>query len=78
MNDLELWLALRSKIIQHMFDRNAEAFFYLSTENARQMKTVYSRYNNLQDMIDDLDYRIGMAENGFRSGAIFTSVGGQN
>jgi len=77
MDNLALWVALRDKVIQHMFDRNAETFFYLSTENAREMKTVYSHYGNIRAMIDDLDYRVGMAESGHTSGAVLFSTGGQ-
>jgi len=70
------WRTIRAKIVAHMGDRNPEAFWYLSTENARQMKTVYSRYNNIRDMLDDLDYRVGMQDNNMDSGGILTTVGG--
>lgn len=67
---------IRSKIIQHMGERNPESFWYLSTENARQMKTVYSRFENIQDLLEWLDYMIGMQDNDMDSGGLLLSIGG--
>jgi hypothetical protein len=64
------------KVLQHMFDRNAETFWYLSTENGRQMKTVYTQHKNMQDFIEWLEYMADLQDGNLSSGAVLTSIGG--
>ena len=68
--------AIRDKIVEHMYGRNPETFWYLSTENARQMKVVYSRFDNIQALLEWLDYMVGMQDEGMDSGGIVQSIGG--
>jgi hypothetical protein len=64
------------KVVQHMYDRNAEAFWYLSTENGRQMKAVYTQHKNMQDFIEWLEYMADNQEAGVSSGSVGLSIGG--
>lgn len=72
------WHEMRDKFVQHMYDRDIESFFYLSTENARQMKTVYTRAGNIKDFLEYLNYMASMEELELGGGAVLTSIGGES
>ena len=65
-----------NSVVQHMYDRNAEAFWYLSTENGRQMKTVYTQHQNMQSFIEWLTMIDDMQDEGLGVGAVVQSIGG--
>ena len=69
--------AIREKVLEHMYERNPESFWYLSTENARQMRTTYSTFSNMKAFLEWLDYKVGMQEHGMDSGGVLTSIGGE-
>jgi len=70
------YAAIRTAVLNNLADRNVDSFWFLSTENAREMKTVYTRLGNMTDFLEWLDARVGYEEAGYNTGAILDSVGG--
>ena len=68
--------AIKQKVLQNMHGRNPDSFWYLSVENSREMKTVYTRMDNMTAFIEWLDYMIGMQDNGLSSGGVLCSIAG--
>jgi len=64
------------KVKTHMYERNAESFWYLSTENARQMKTQYTLVQNMTQFIEWLEYMADNEDAGQGAGSVGISIGG--
>lgn len=65
-----------TKTKEHMYARKAESFWYLSTENARQMKTQYTKFKNMQEFIEWLEYMADNEDNNQGAGSVGLSIGG--
>lgn len=70
------WTEMYEKVKAHMFERDAESFWYLSTENGREMKTVYTRFENIQALVEWLGYMASQEQAGLGAGGIQTSIAG--
>lgn len=51
------WADELARFKNALADRNIDSFWVMSTENSREMKTVYTRLNNIQDFISWLEMK---------------------
>lgn len=73
-DELERWKAA-------LASREIKQFFLLSTENRNEMRTVYTRLDNVTKFTEWLEQKaaleaVASADGGEGSGSIFMSVGG--
>jgi len=70
------WTAILADFKDHMATRNIETFFYSGYENAREMRTTYTKLGNVTDFLEWLESKAAEESAGMSSGTIPTSVGG--
>ena len=56
--------------------RDTDSFFIMSTENSREMRTMYTKLGNITDFLQWLEYKASMEAAGLSGGGIPMSVGG--
>lgn len=76
------WAAELTRWKNALAERNTDAFFIMSTENQSEMRTVYTRLDNIEKFTEWLEYKAAMEaitqeEGGYGEGSIFLSVGGE-
>ena len=72
------WAAELTRWKDAIANRSTDAFWVMSTENSREMRTTYTKLQNIQDFTEWLEMKAAMeAEDAtFGSGSILLSVGG--
>lgn len=76
------WAAELTRWKNALANRNTDAFFIMSTENQSEMRTVYTRLDNIEKFTEWLEHKAAMEamaqeEGGYGEGSIFLSVGGE-
>lgn len=67
------WTRQLERFKKAVEERNIESFFIMSAENSRNMKTVYSRMNDIGQFLEWLEMK---ADEEVSGGGVLRSIGG--